>query len=48
MIYKVNYNTNYNTGCPYSDTGTEYGHPRYLWNQKIKYKFKIIIISIII
>ena len=22
----------YNAGFPYSDMGTEYGHPRYLWN----------------
>ena len=22
----------YNTRCPYSDMGTEYGHTRYLWN----------------
>ena len=26
----------YNTGCPYSDIGTEYGHPHYLLNKKIK------------
>ena len=36
----------------YSDTGTEYGPPnggaRYLLNKKIKYNFKITIISIII
>ena len=38
----------YNTGCPYSDTGTEYGHPRYPLNTNIKYNFKITIISIII
>ena len=26
----------YNTGCPSSDMVTEYGHPRYLLNIKIK------------
>ena len=30
----------YNTGCPYSDMGTEYGNPRYLLNKKIKSNFK--------
>ena len=23
----------YNTGCPYSDMGTEYGHPRYIYRE---------------
>ena len=38
----------YNTGCPYSNMGTEYGHLRYLLNKNIKYNFKNSIISIII
>ena len=38
----------YNTVCPYSYMGTEYGHPRYLLNKNIKQNFKITIISIII
>ena len=42
------YGGTYNTGCPYLDMGTEYGHPHYLLNKKIKYNFKISIISIII
>ena len=33
-------------GYPYSDMGTEYGHPFYLFNTNIKYNFKITIISI--
>ena len=38
----------YNTGYPYSDMGTEYGHRRYILYKKIKSNFKITIISIII
>ena len=38
----------YNTGCLYSDMGTEYGHPRNLLNKKIKVNFKITKVSIII
>ena len=26
----------YNRGYPYSNMDTEYGHPRYIWNYKIK------------
>ena len=35
MVYNVHC-TYYNKGCPYSDMGTEYGHPSYLLDKNIK------------